>query len=308
MVATASAPAVEKFSRVDVLLILISIVWGINFTFVKGALVDFSPLSFNAIRFAASSLILLSLLWLRERSFRIKRRDVGLFVLLGLVGNTAYQLFFIHGIVFTTATNSSLIIATTPIFIVLFSVVLRVEKVTSPIAQGVILSFAGITMIVLGSGKTFNFTDQSWIGDLLTIANPVCWGAYTVLSKPLLKDYSPLKLTAITMAIGAVPLVVVSAPALSAENWAAISTNSWLSLAFSAVFAIAIGYIVWYTGVDRIGTSRTALYENLVTVFAVASAWGLLSETMTVVQIVGAALVFVSLYVARRNNKKPRDK
>ena len=307
MVATASAPAVEKFSRVDVLLILISIVWGINFTFVKGALVDFSPLSFNAIRFAASSLILLSLLWLRERSFRIKRRDVGLFVLLGLVGNTAYQLFFIHGIVFTTATNSSLIIATTPIFIVLFSVVLRVEKVTSPIAQGVILSFAGITMIVLGSGKTFNFTDQSWIGDLLTIANPVCWGAYTVLSKPLLKDYSPLKLTAITMAIGAVPLVVVSAPALSAENWAAISTNSWLSLAFSAVFAIAIGYIVWYTGVDRIGTSRTALYENLVTVFAVASAWGLLSETMTAIQIAGAALVFVSLYVARRNNNKPRD-
>ena len=65
--------------------------------------------------------------------------------------------------------------------------------------------------------------------------------------------------------------------------------------------------MVWYTGVNRIGTSRTALYENLVTVFAVASAWVLLSESMTVIQIVGAALVFVSLYVARRNNKKPRN-
>ncbi len=308
MAATASAPSAEsRFSRVDVLLILMSFVWGINFTFVKGALVDFSPLSFNALRFGTSSLILLSLLWLRERSFRIKRKDVGMFVLLGLVGNTAYQLFFIHGIVFTTATNSSLIIATTPIFIVLFSAALRVEKVTSRIVQGVILSFAGIAMIILGSGKTLSFTDQSWIGDLLTIANPICWGFYTVLSKPLLKDYSPLKLTAITMAIGAVPLVVVSAPALSTEKWAAISTNSWLSLAFSAVFAISIGYIVWYTGVNRIGTSRTALYENLVTVFAVASAWVLLSETMTAIQIAGAALVFVSLYVARRNNKKPHD-
>jgi drug/metabolite transporter (DMT)-like permease len=68
-------------------------------------------------------------------------------------------------------------------------------------------------------------------------------------------------------------------------------------------FAIAIGYTLWYVGVSRIGSSRTALYDNLVTVFAVASAWFLLSEGMTVVQIIGAVFVFVSLYVARRNRK-----
>jgi drug/metabolite transporter (DMT)-like permease len=304
-VTATSAPAQKsRFSAVDLLLVGMSFVWGINFSIVKGALIDFSPLSFNAVRFGTSSLILLSLLWIRERSLSIKRKDVGYFIMLGLIGNTAYQLFFINGIALTTATNSSLIIATTPIFIVLFSAALHVEKITSRIVQGVILSFVGIVMIILGSGKTLNFTEQSWIGDLLTIANPICWGSYTVLSKPMLKEYSPLKLTAITMAIGTVPLLLVSAPSLSTENWAAISANSWLGLAFSAVFAIAIGYVLWYTGVNRIGTSRTALYENLVTVFAVASAWVLLSESMTAIQIIGAVLVFVSLYVARRNNKK----
>jgi len=307
MTETASAPAAKsKFSAVDLLLVAISFVWGINFSAVKGALIDFSPLSFNAIRFGTSSLILLSLLWLRERNLSIRKKDVGYFIMLGLIGNTAYQLFFINGIVFTTATNSSLIIATTPIFIVLFGAALHVEKITSRIVQGVILSFAGILLIILGSGKPLSFTEQSWIGDLLTIANPICWSGYTVLSKPMLKEYSPLKLTAITMAIGAVSLILVAIPSLSTENWTGISTNSWLSLMFSAVFAIAIGYVVWYTGVNRIGTSRTALYENLVTVFAVASAWILLSESMTAIQIIGAVLVFVSLYVARRNSKKPR--
>jgi drug/metabolite transporter (DMT)-like permease len=68
--------------------------------------------------------------------------------------------------------------------------------------------------------------------------------------------------------------------------------------------AIAIGYVLWYTGVSRIGSARTSLYDNLVTVFAVASAWILLAEGMTEIQIIGAFLVFVSLYVARR---KPRD-
>jgi drug/metabolite transporter (DMT)-like permease len=307
MTEAVSAPtAKSKFSTVDLLLVVMSFVWGMNFSVVKGALADFSPLSFNAVRFGTASLILLSLLWLRERSLGIRKKDVGYFVMLALIGNTAYQLFFIHGIALTTAINSSLILATTPIFIVIFGAALHVEKITSRIVQGVILSFTGIVMIILGSGKTLSFTDQSWIGDLLTIANPICWSIYTVLSKPMLKEYSPLKLTAVTMAIGTLPLILVSAPSLSTENWAAISTNAWLSLAFSAVFAIAIGYVLWYTGVSRIGSSRTALYDNLVTVFAVASAWVLLSESMTAIQIIGAALVFLSLYVARRNRKEPR--
>ncbi|MEM2098567.1 MAG: DMT family transporter [Candidatus Bathyarchaeia archaeon] len=288
----------------DFLLVMMSFVWGINFSVVKGALADFSPLSFNAIRFGLASLILLSFLWLRERSLSVKRKDLCYFVMLGLIGNTAYQLFFINGIAFTTATNSSLIIATTPIFIVLFSVVLHIEKITGRIVQGVILSFTGIVMIILGSGKQLSFTEQSWIGDLLTIANPICWSSYTVLSKPLLKEYSPLKLTAITMAMGTAPLLIISAPALALQNWVGVSVTSWLSLVFSAVFAISIGYVVWYTGVSHIGTSRTALYENLVTVFAVASAWVLLSETMTNIQIVGAIFVFISLYIARKDNNR----
>jgi drug/metabolite transporter (DMT)-like permease len=304
MTKTVSAPAAKsRFSAVDLLLVMMSFIWGVNFSAVKSALSEFSPLSFNAIRFGTASLILLSLLWIRERSLSIRRKDVGYFVMLAIIGNTIYQLFFINGIALTTAINSSLILATTPIFIILFGAVLGVEKINSRVVQGVILSFTGVVMIILGSGKPLTVTDQSLTGDLLIIANPICWSIYTVLSKPMLKEYSPLKLTTITMAIGTVPLLLVSIPSVSTENWAAISTNAWLGLAFSAVFAIAIGYTLWYIGVSRIGSSRTALYDNLVTVFAVASAWVLLSEGMTAIQIVGAVFVFVSLYVARRNRK-----
>jgi drug/metabolite transporter (DMT)-like permease len=307
MTKAASTPAAKsRFSAVDFLLIAMSFIWGVNFSAVKGALADFSPLSFNAIRFGTASLILLSLLWIREHSLGILRKDVGYFFMLALIGNTVYQLFFINGIALTTAINSSLILATTPIFIILFGTLLGVERINSQVVQGVVLSFTGVVMIILGSGKPLTITDQSLMGDLLIVANPICWSIYTVLSKPMLKEYSPLKLTTVTMAIGTVPLLLVSVPSLSTENWAAISTNAWLGLAFSAVFAIAIGYTLWYIGVSRIGSSRTALYDNLVTVFAVASAWVLLSEGMTAVQIIGAVLVFVSLYVARRKPKKPQ--
>ena len=305
---TLTIPAKARFSSVDVALVVMSFVWGLNFTAVKGAIADFQPLTFNAIRFGTSSLFLLGLLWLRERSIGVHRKDLARFVLLAIIGNTAYQLFFIHGIALTTATNSALILATTPIFVILFGALLDVEKVTSRVVQGVILSFLGVVMIVLGSGNTLTFSDQSLLGDLLIVANPICWSIYTVLSKPMLKEYSPLKLTAVTMAIGAVPLVIVALPSLNQQNWTAISMNSWLGLAFSAFFAIGLGYVIWYTGVSRIGSARTSLYDNLVTVFAVASAWILLGENMAVIQIAGAVLVFVSLYAVRRKSRsKPLE-
>ena len=288
----------------DLMLIAMSFVWGINFSMVKSALTDLDPLVFNAIRFGTASVLLLSLLWVREHDFGIRKEHINRFILLSLIGNTAYQLFFILGIARTTASNSSLIIATTPIFIVLLGAILGVEKITKSIVQSTIISLIGVVLIITSTGKTLTITDQTLIGDLLLIANPVLWGTYTVLSKPMLKEYSPLKLTALTVAIGAVPLVLVSIPFLNAQDWNTVSAQAWSGLAFSACFAIGIGYVIWYTGVSRVGSARTALYDNLVTVVAVAFAWIFLSESMTSIQIAGAILVFIGLYLAR---KKKRD-
>lgn len=290
----------QNFFRTDLMLIIMSFVWGINFTAVKFALTDFKPLTFNAIRFAASSLFLLSVLRLREGSIGIRRKDLARFTLLAIIGNTAYQLFFINGIALTSATNAALILAMTPIFILLFGAFLKVEKITISTVQGVVLSLLGVIMIVLGGHESLTLSGQNLLGDLLILANPICWSIYTVLSKPLLEDYTPLRLTAVTMAIGTVPLVVVSVPTLGTQGWSSITANSWMALAFSALLAIGLGYVIWYVGVSRIGSAKTALYDNLVTVFAVASAWVLLSESMTVIQIVGAVLVFAGLYVVRR--------
>ena len=295
--------AKPRFSSIDMALIVMAVIWGLNFTAVKGALSDFYPLTFNAIRFGSSSLFLLSVLKIREGKIGIQRKDIPRFIMLALIGNTAYQLFFINGIALTTATNSSLILATTPIFIILFGAFLRTEKITIRIVQGVILSSAGVLMIILGSGRPLTFSSQSIIGDLLIIGNPICWSIYTVLSKPMLEKYSPLKLTAVTIAIGTIPLVLVGIPSLSVQNWAAVSSSAWLGLAFSAILAVGVAYVVWYTGVRHIGSARTALYENVSTVFAVASAWMLLSESMTVIQAAGAALVFVSLYIVTRKSR-----
>lgn len=295
-----------RFSTVDLMLVVMSFVWGFNFTVVKVALTHFSPLSFNAVRFSIASLLLVGFLWFRERSLRIQRGDLKRFVLLALVGNTFYQILFIKGIFRTTAGNSSLILATTPIFMALFSSVLGIEKVERRVLRSVIISFLGVALIVLGSGKPLTFTEQSLAGDLLILAGTICWSVYTVLSKPLLKRYTPLKLTTLTIAMGTPLLVLVSIPSIEGQDWNAIPTQGWLSLTFSACLAIALGYAIWYTGVSRIGSTRTSLYEYLVTVIAVAAAWIFLCENMTLIQIAGAALVFIGLSLSRKSRMENR--
>lgn len=289
-----------RFSTIDIMLVWMSFVWGINFSVVKTALAHLSPLSFNSLRFGLASLFLLTLLWVIERDLSFRREDMVRLFLLGLIGNTIYQLLFIHGIDRTTASNSSLILAIMPIFVAILSSVLAVERVGRKVWYGVVLSFIGIFLIVQGAGRTLTLTDQSWIGDLLILAGTICWATYTVLSKPLLQRYSPLKLTSLTMAMGTPLLVLVSIPSLKEQNWGSVSLQGWLCLIYSFCFAVAIGYTIWYTGVGRIGSARTALYENLVTVIAIAVAWIFLSESMTLLQILGAVLVLTSLYLARR--------
>jgi len=193
-------------------------------------------------------------------------------------------------------------LATMPIFVAVLSSILHVEKIQLRVWCGVALSFFGIILISLGAGKPLSMSSQSLIGDLLVLTGTICWSSYTVLSKPLLQRYSPLKLTSLTVAIGTLPLVFVSIPSLKEQNWGSVPLLGWLSLVFSFFFAIAIGYVIWYTGVSRIGGARAALYEGLITVIAVVAAWLSLSEGMTQLQILGMVFVFVSLYLARRNS------
>ncbi|MBC7131167.1 EamA family transporter, partial [Candidatus Bathyarchaeota archaeon] len=290
----------DGFSLVDALLVGMSFIWGLNFTVIKAALDSFLPLSFNALRFSLASLLLIIFLKLKENSLKIRREDLKQFMFLALIGNTIYQILFINGIYRTTAGNSSLILATTPIFVAIFSSILGVEKIKRRMWQSILLSFTGIVLIVLGSGKPISLAAQNLIGDLLILACTLCWSAYTVLSKPLLSRYSPLKLVGLTVAMGTPLLVIVSAPSLLDQKWSTVTLEAWLSLAYSACLAVALGYAIWYTGVSRIGSAKTALYEYIITVVAVAASWILLNETMSPIQLFGVALVFAGLYLSRK--------
>jgi drug/metabolite transporter (DMT)-like permease len=275
-------------------------IWGINFSAVKASLHDFAPLAFNALRFGFATLIILGVLRLRGESLALARRDLLPVFLLGLSGHTLYQVLFINGIARTTAANSSLLMATSPIFVAIYGSLLRIERANRLVWAGVLLSFLGVGLLVLGGDKGLSAAVATIVGDLLVLGAAMMWGAYTTFSKPLLARYSPLKLTALTMVAGTSVLVLVSAPALVHQNWSAISITAWGGLFYSTSMAVAVAYVVWYTSVQRVGSARTAIYSSLTPVVAVMVAWIALGDRMTPLQIMGAVVVLAGVLLTRR--------
>jgi drug/metabolite transporter (DMT)-like permease len=292
-------PPLTTFSSIDLWVLFLVTVWGVNFVVIKSALGEMSALGFNALRFGLGTIIMLVLWRAFEGNARIARRDWLSFALLGIVGNTIYQLTFILAIKFSTASNTALIVATGPIWIALLSALLRLDRLTRRSWAGIVLSFLGLYFIIT-SGGAIELGSQTLFGDLLMLGGAIAWAVYTVLARPLLRKYSSTTFTTWTMAIGLPAIFLAGVPDLLHTDFAAISLATWLVLLFSATLAISIGYVIWNSGVNRLGQARTATYANLTPVIALSIGAVLLGEPVSLTKIVGAGIVLLGVAITRR--------
>lgn len=294
--------------RSDVLtdsgLLALALIWGINFSVIKVALGELHPLAFNALRFPVASVVLLVLLRASGPLALPDARDWPRLVLMGLLGNLVYQLLFIFGIDRTTAGNASLLLATTPAWTLLLTVVVGHERPPPVVWTGVLGTVAGMTLVVAG-GSGFRPDVGSLAGDMLMVGASMLWSLYTVGVRDLIHRYGPLEVTAWTLWIGTLGLVVVGAPAVAETPLTSLSAGTWAAVAYAGTFALSIAYAIWYRGVHRIGNARTAAYSNLVPVVALGVAWLWLGERPAALQVVGAGVILGGLSLARLGGRTP---
>jgi drug/metabolite transporter (DMT)-like permease len=289
----------KGFGATDIFMLLAILCWAINFSFIKIALREFSPLAFNGIRLLFASLILIIALFVRGEGFYLAKSDIPKILFLAIIGNTAFQLLFIHGLNWTTASNTSVIMAMTPVFVALLSVLLKQEKIHWAGWLGIVISFIGFYFIITKQVGTFHFSWEELRGDLMILAGNFFWAIYTVFSKPFLEKISPLKWTSITLAVGTVFYLPFAALDIVRIQWSEISFQAWAALIYSGLFAIAICYVIWYASVRRVGNSKTAIYGYLTPIFTILFAYLLIAERITLLQIGGALIIFAGVYLTR---------
>jgi drug/metabolite transporter (DMT)-like permease len=289
----------------DLLLLLMIIIWGSNFSVVKYALRDFPEISFNALRLIiASAIFLIAIATVRARAAAglrppdppLTRREWGTVLFLGVVGTGFYQLLFLAGVARTSVANSSLIFGCTPVAVAIMSSVAGHDRLTAARWAGAALSFTGIYTLV---GLRAELSTATFAGDALIFGAMLCWSIYSVVAQPLLKRHSPLVVTGWAMTTGTIVYLAFAIVPMLRTNWAAISTISWVLMSASALLALAFSYIVWYTAVQKIGSARTAIYSNLTPIVAmiVAAIW--LGEQITRTQMIGAGLILSGIALTR---------
>jgi drug/metabolite transporter (DMT)-like permease len=291
----------KKHSLADLLLILVTFFWGINFTVAKSAIAEFSPLSFIAFRYGIGAFTLCAILVITREKWRIKRRDWGKLILLGFIGNTVNSLLFITGLSYSTASIAALIGTASPIFVALFNILYGMETLNRFSWIGIGFSCIGIT-IIIGENAHWQFAwnQEGFKGNLLLIGTTITWAFYTAFGKPILRRYSTLTVITCTTTIGFILLIPFVIPVLLRQNWNLISTKSWIGVLYAAIFSAALAHMFWYYAIKQIGSTRTIIYNNLTPIIGVLTATIYLGERLTLVEILGAVLVVGGIYLVRK--------
>ncbi len=285
--------------QAEIGLLLMVVLWAVNFPVIKIGLAAVPPYAFNALRFPLAALLLGAVLLARDGLVLPERGDVTKVVVLGIIGNFVYQLLFISGLDRSRAGNASVLLNTSPIYTVLFSSLLGHERIRAIAWGGIAATVAGIALVV-GSGEGgFRFSTATLPGDLMMLSAAIIWAIYTVGSRNLVRKYGSVPVTAWTLWSGAVLLVLVGIPELRSMD-SSIPFSAWGSLVYAGFLGLGLSYLLWYRGVHVLGNTRTAAFGNLVPVLTILLAWPMLGEVPNVWQIVGAMVIIAGISVVRR--------
>ena len=280
----------------DLLLLATVGLWALNFTVSKYILDHgFRPLAYSSIRYGCAALIFAAITLTLEGSLRMGRRDLPIIAFCTAV-LFANQLSFVYALRFTTATTVALLFGTLPIFTALFARGTGTEHLSGRFWVAALVSFAGVTLVAVGSGGSLSANLK---GDTLAVCAAATWAAYSVAIGPLMRRYSPFRLSAVFL-LAVTPLLALAGSQQLAHQRYDFGALVWIGFAFAVLGPLVLTNLLWFTAIDRVGPSRASLFANLQPFLAAIIALVLLSEPITTVQILGGVAIAAGIALSPR--------
>ena len=283
-------------SAAEAMLVGTVTLWAFNFTVSKYILdKGFHPLAYSSVRYAAAALIFFAFTIAIEGTVRLARTDVVLaaFATFALLLN---QLCFIYSLRFTTATTVALLFGTLPIFTALVARGTGIERQALRFWVAALLSFGGVALVAAGSGGKLSADLK---GDALAVGATATWAAYSVTIAPLMRRYSPFRLSAVFLLAVSVPLFALGASQVEHQRWH-FGALVWIGFAFAVLGPLVLTNFLWFTAIDRVGPSHASLFANLQPFLAAVIALIVLSESITSLQVAGGLALAGGILLAPR--------
>jgi drug/metabolite transporter (DMT)-like permease len=273
-------------------------VWSINFVVAKFALREFSPMLLGALRFSIGAMFVTPLfLWSRRGR---QTSEIGLswkVVTMGVVGVAANQFLFLLGLIRTTVAHAAILIALTPVMVLLLSAWVGHERITSSKVVGLGLALGGVAVL---QGRALLGGQGSMVGDLFVLLAALAFAIFTVGGKEVRGRYDGLTMTTIAYAGSAAILSPVTFWLASSFDFTRVTWVGWLSAFYMGTFPSVVAYLIFFHALRFMPSSQVSrlayLQPFLATVFAVP----LLGEKVTTSLVTGGALVLAGVFWAER--------
>ena len=282
------------------LLSITALCWAGNAIVGRMAAGHIAPVTLSFLRWSFAFLIILPFAWRHlVRDWDAIRGRLGIMIVLSITGIGAFNTLQYWALEHTQALNTLLLQSAAPLVVAVWSLALFGVRLTLAQAAGVLLSMAGVFVILLhGDLTTLSKIDFN-IGDLIFLIALAIFGIYSVLSlkRP---DIHGLSFVAFTFGAGAACLIPLFIWELFARPPMQIDTANLLTLAYVALFPSTIAYLCFNRGVQLIGANRAAPFFHVVPVFGTIMSIVFLGEHPQAFHFIGFALVLTGVFVASR--------
>ena len=285
------------------LVVLAGIFWGSMGIFVRRlTALGFSSLQITAGRLTLGAAVFCIILLLRDpKGFRIRLKDIPLFLGLGLLSVLFFTVCYFTAITMMPLSTAAILLYTSPIWILLMSVLFFHEKLTAGKVLALALAFSGCVLVsgvtsgAAGGGLTL-------AGLLFGLGSGLGYGLYSILGTVALRRYSPFTVTTWTFVIAAVGSWFICQPADLLARIAAAPSPAGLSLFFllTAVVTAVVPFLAYTLGLQRMEASKAGILATIEPLVAALIGVMIFAEPMTLSSGLGIVLILAAAVLLNR--------
>ena len=284
------------------LIILAGIFWGSMGIFVRRlGTYGFSPIQIVCIRVVLAAVVFCVIQLVKDpKGFRFSLRDIPLFLGLGLGSILFFTVCYFTAISMMTLSTAAILLYTSPIWIMLMSLLFFHEKLTWRKVLALILAFGGCVLVsgISGGGLTV-------IGLLIGLGSGIGYGLYSILGTVALRRYSPYTVTTWTFIIAAIGSILISHPAdMVAKLAAAPSLPSLLGFSLlTALVTAVIPFLAYTLGLRSVEASKAGILATVEPMVATLIGIFVFSEPLTLMSGLGVLLILAAVVILNVSKK-----
>ena len=290
----------SKTNLAYILLVLTTIFWSGNFIVGKAATIyEIPPFSLNFFRWLFAGIILLPFtfkeIFLKKNYIK---ENIGLFIILGITSITVFNSIVYYSLYFTQVITGVLMISTIPVWIILISSLLKIEKTNIYQIFGILLSLIGVVAIITKSdlevikGLEFNK------GDLSIIVAMFSWAIFSTLLKKKKLKVSQITLLQVVIIFGLIFLTPIYIIELLLGNYIILDKPFFLTLAYVVIFPGLLSFLFWIKGISVIGANRSGIFLHLMPIFGSVFAIIIFKEKIMFYHLIGAIFIIFGIRIS----------